>query len=167
MRALIAVLALAVGLAVGPPAVARAPVPVGQPQTGLSVIPLTITGANGRAHRFRIEYAGTQAQQTMGMMFRRQVPRGTGMLFPMVPNRQATFWMHNTISSLDLIFIAPGGTIESIAANAPPLSDAIVASHGLVEAVLEIGPGEAARLHLQSGDRVTWRAPLAKTDPIG
>lgn len=95
------------------------------------------------------------------MMFRRNVPRGTGMLFPMVPNRQATFWMHNTVSSLDLIFIAPGHVIESVAANAKPLSDAIVPSQGVVDAVLELGPGEAKRLGIAAGEKVTWTTPAA------
>lgn len=96
------------------------------------------------------------------MMFRPHVPHGTGMIFPHTPPRPASFWMHNTISSLDLIFIAPGGAIESIAAKAPALSDDIIASKGTVEAVLEIGPGESARLGIHPGDHVTWSPPLAQ-----
>ncbi len=144
----------------------RAQVPVGQPQSGLAVIALTITGVNRHHRAFRIEYAGSEAQQATGMMFRPKVPRGTGMLFPHLPARPASFWMHNTISSLDLIFIAPGGTIESVAANAPPLSDAIISSHGPVEAVLEIGPGEAARLGIRPGDHASWKPPLANPASI-
>jgi len=96
------------------------------------------------------------------MMFRPHVRHGTGMLFPHTPPRPASFWMHNTVSSLDLVFIAPGGTIESIADNAPALSDGIIASKGRVEAVLEIGPGESARLGIHAGDHVTWAPPLAQ-----
>ena len=159
MRGLIAAAALAFAAAAHP-ATARPPVPVGHPQTGLPVIPLTITGANGRSHAFRVEYADTEARQATGMMFRPHVPRGTGMIFPQ--NRPASFWMHNTISSLDLIFIAPDRRIESIAAKAPPLSDTPISSRGVVDSVLEIGPGEAARLGIHEGDRVEWTAPLAK-----
>lgn len=140
------------------PTPAPAPAPEGKPQTGLSVIPLTIATTHG-ARRFQTEYAGTEAEQATGMMFRPHVPRHTGMLFPMVPNRQATFWMHNTVSSLDLVFIAPGHVVESVAANAKPLSDDIVPSRGIVEAVFEIGPGEAKRLGIHAGDKVAWTDP--------
>lgn len=146
-------------MAVALPAAAKQPVPVGQPQTGLTVIPLTVTGADGRAHHFRIEYASTEPQQATGMMFRPHVPRGTGMIFPQ--NRQASFWMHNTVSSLDLIFIAPEHRIESIAAKALPLNDTPISSKGVVDSVLEIGPGESARLGIHPGDRVAWTPPLA------
>ncbi len=130
------------------------------------MIPLTIAGANGRPHRFRTEYAGTEAQQATGMMYRTHVPRGTGMIFPLTPQRVATFWMHDCPSGLDLIFIAPGGVIESIGANAPPMSDAIVASKGVVAAVFEIGPGEAARLGIHAGDKAAWKAPLAQGEAV-
>lgn len=130
------------------------------------MIPLTITSPAGKHHAFRIEYAGTQDQQATGMMFRPHVPRGTGMLFPHMPARPASFWMHNTVSSLDLIFIAPGGRIESIAAKAPPLSDDVISSPGPVEAVLEIGPGEAALLGIHAGDKAAWKAPLAQGEAV-
>jgi len=148
------------GVAAAQPVAARTPVPVGKPQTGLPIVAVTVTGADGRVHRFQVEYADTEARQATGMMFRPHVPRGTGMIFPQ--NRPASFWMHNTISSLDLIFIAPDHKIQSIAANAPPLSDTPISSRGVVDSVFEIGPGEAARLGIHEGDRVAWPAPLAK-----
>jgi len=131
---------------------------LGKPQTGLKVIPLEIETSHG-VRRFKSELAATEAQQNTGMMYRAKVPRATGMLFLLTPLRQATFWMHDCPSSLDLIFIAPGHVVESVGANAPRMSDAIVASKGVVEAVFEIGPGEAKRLGIHAGDHVNWRAP--------
>ena len=51
--------------------------------------------------------------------------------------------MKNTVIPLDLIFIAPDSTIESIAANAEPYSLESIRSQGPVIAVLEIA-GQAA-----------------------
>ena len=155
-----AALALAAGTG-GPGGVASArpaAAAIGQPQHGLKVIPLTIETGSGKRRAFRVEYAGTEAEQATGMMFRPRVPRGTGMLFPMTPPRRATFWMHNTVSSLDLVFIA-GGRVESIAARATPMSDGIVPSRGIVDHVLEIGSGEAKRLGIGEGDGVRFEAP--------
>lgn len=90
------------------------------------------------------------------MMWRREIPPGTGMIFPMDPPRMASFWMRNTLVSLDIIFIAPSGRVINVAAGAVPLSEAPLASFGKVAAVLELAAGEAERIGLRPGDRVRW-----------
>ena len=90
-------------------------------------------------------------------MWRTQVPRGTGMLFDFKTPESSTFWMENTLVSLDLIFIRADGRIANIAANAQPMSRALIPSDGPVLAVLEIGAGESRRLGLAAGQRVTHR----------
>lgn len=139
--------------------VAAAPALAGTPQTGLRTIALALVTADGRAHRYRVEVAATPAEQATGMMHRRRVPPGTGMLFPRSPPAPAAFWMHDTLVPLDMVFVAPGGTVESIAESVTPRSDAITTSRGRVEAVLELGGGEAARIGLRPGDAVRYRLP--------
>jgi uncharacterized membrane protein (UPF0127 family) len=77
-----------------------------------------------------------------------------GMLFPNEPARIVAFWMRNTYIPLDLLFIAPGGRISSIAENAEPLSDRLILSSEPVIAVLELAGGSARRLGIAPGDRV-------------
>lgn len=127
------------------------------PQTGLKSVPLTIRGQNGQVHRYKVEVAALPAQQEVGMMFRRTIPMGTGMLFPVSPAEPKAFWMRNTLIPLDIIFIAPEGRIERIAANAVPLTEVRIPSRGPVMAVLELAGGEAARAGLKVGDRVEWK----------
>ncbi len=124
------------------------------PQLGLATEILVIETAGGRTHRYRVEVARTPEEQAHGMMFRWQVPEGTGMLFPMTPPRPASFWMRNTFVSLDLVFIGPGGRVLNVAARARPLSDDAISSAGPVIGVLELGAGEAERIGLRPGDRV-------------
>lgn len=128
----------------------------GKPQTGLAVVPLSITKADGQVLQYRVEVAATSGQQAHGMMFRTKVPQMTGMLFPMEPHRQASFWMENTLVSLDLLFIGADGRIRNIAANAVPRSQALLQSIGPVAAVLELAGGEAERAGIRPGDRVSW-----------
>jgi uncharacterized membrane protein (UPF0127 family) len=121
----------------------------------LKPVPLTI-GAGKHAKRYMVEVARTADQQEIGLMFRTTMPPMHGMIFPMDPPRMATFWMKNTLISLDLIFIRPDGTISSIAPNAPTRSLDIIASIEPVSAVLELVAGAAKRDGLKPGDKVRW-----------
>ena len=125
------------------------------PESGLQVVPLAITSANGR-HAFRVEVARSGEEQAKGLMFRTAMGANAGMIFPMVPARQASFWMKNTVIALDLVFIGPDKRIESIAANAVPYSLSPISSKGNVSAVLELNGGRAAQLGLAQGDVVSW-----------
>ena len=129
--------------------------PAVHPVSGLAIIPLTITHA-GRQHGFRVEVARTSAQQEQGLMFRTTMGADEGMIFPMNPPRGAAFWMKNTVIPLDIIFIAPGGKIINIAANATPYSLDPLESGGVVKGVLELNGGRAAELGIGPGDVVQW-----------
>lgn len=124
-------------------------------ESGLEVVPLTIASA-ARRHTFRVEVARSAADQAKGLMFRTAMGADEGMIFPMEPARQASFWMKNTVIPLDLVFIGPDRRIESIAANAVPYSLSPLASKGAVSAVLELNAGRAAQLGLAPGDAVSW-----------
>jgi uncharacterized membrane protein (UPF0127 family) len=128
-------------------------------------VALTITSSNG-AHVFAVETAKTEEAQQRGLMFRTDIPLNGGMLFapypPKGPPREASFWMKNTPSPLDIIFIRPDGTIAHIADNTVPQSEAEVRSGEAVNAVLEIRGGRALDLGISEGDRVTWAGRSAK-----
>jgi len=122
---------------------------------GLEQVPLTIK-SGGKTHRFTVEVARTMDEQQQGLMLRRSMAPDNGMIFPYVPVQLVAFWMKDTLIPLDMIFVAPGGRILWIEANAVPLSLEPVPSHGPVEAVLELAGGRAAELGIEQGDRVDW-----------
>lgn len=124
-------------------------------EAGLDIVPLSIV-SGARTHRFRVEVARTPEQQQRGLMYRDTLAPDRGMMFPFSPPRPASFWMKNTPSSLDLVFVGTDGRIESIAADAVPFSEELLTSLGAVAGVLEIAGGRAAELGLQPGDRVEW-----------
>jgi uncharacterized protein len=126
---------------------------IGGPQTGLRIERLSIATPRG-TRSFNVEMADTPQSREIGMMWRTSVPRGTGMLFDFKAPQSVTFWMENTLSSLDLIFIRADGTIANIAPNAPPLSRDLIPSNGPIIGVLEIGAGEARRLGISAGQKV-------------
>src|SRR3546814_15116726 len=81
------------------------------------------------------------------------------MIFPMRPARLASFWMKDTQSPPDIIFIAPGGTAARIAAMTKPYSSDPIESGVAVEAVREIARGRAKQSGSRTGERVNWRNP--------
>jgi hypothetical protein len=115
--------------------------------------PLEIVGKSG-VHTFTVELAVTPEDQARGLMYRRELPEGQGMLFDFHREQPTTFWMKNTYVSLDMIFIRADGRILRIAENTVPLSEALVSSGGPVRAVLEVVAGTARKLGLAPGDRV-------------
>ncbi len=111
------------------------------------------TGA-GQETPIDVEVAEEPKEKQFGLMFRTDLPDGTGMLFPYGAPREITMWMHNTYIPLDMVFIRADGVVHRIEERAEPLSDRIIASQGPVAAVLELPGGAAARLGLKPGDRV-------------
>lgn len=127
-----------------------------QSVAGLDQVPLTITTAAGKVHRFTVEVAATAEQQQQGLMNRQSLGPDRGMIFPMDPPRDASFWMKNTLIPLDMVFVRADGTIARIEANTVPLSLEPVASMEPVAAVLELAGGRSAELGIAAGDRVSW-----------
>lgn len=108
-------------------------------------------------HVFAVEIAANDEQRSRGLMFRKELPGGTGMLFDFHTEQPVSFWMRNTYIPLDMIFIRADGRILRIAENTEPLSEKLVASGGPVRAVLEVIAGTARSLGIAPGDRVAHR----------
>lgn len=105
-------------------------------------------------HVFTVEIADTEPAREKGLMYRKSLPPGHGMLFDFHSEQPVGFWMKNTYIPLDMIFIRGDGRIANIAENAPPLSERVIPSSGPVLAVLEVAGGTARRLGIAAGDRV-------------
>ena len=103
---------------------------------------------------FNVELAVTEEEREKGLMYRKSVPDGYGMLFDFKQDQMVTMWMKNTLVSLDMIFIRKDGTIARIAENTKIKSEDIIPSGELVRAVLEVAAGTAARYGIAPGDKV-------------
>lgn len=136
-------------------ATSSAPAQQVHPESGLKVIPLTVE-SKGKVHAFRVEVAASLREQAKGLMFRTEMGKDEGMVFPMDPPRPAAFWMRNTVIPLDLIFVGTDHRILNIAANAVPYDETPLPSAGKVSAVLELNGGRAAELGISPGDKVDW-----------
>jgi uncharacterized protein len=105
-------------------------------------------------HAFSVEIVDNDPDRAKGLMYRKELPEGRGMLFDFHRDQDVSFWMENTYISLDMIFIRGDGRILRIAENTEPLSTRMIPSGGPVRAVLEVIAGTARKLGIAPGDRV-------------
>ncbi len=115
--------------------------------------PLEIVTKSG-VHVFTVEIATTEQERATGLMYRKELAEGRGMLFDFSPEQQVSMWMKNTFIPLDMIFIRSDGRILRIAENTEPHSEKIISSGGLAKGVLEVIGGTARKYGIQPGDRV-------------
>ncbi len=112
------------------------------------------SSASNGVHVFTVELAVTDEERSRGLMFRKELAEGKGMLFDFKSDQDVAMWMQNTFIPLDMIFIQSDGRILRIAENTEPLSERIIPSGGPVRAVLEVIAGTAKKLGIAPGDRV-------------
>ena len=118
-----------------------------------SIQPLEIVTKSG-VQMFSVEMATTEEEKTTGLMYRKELADGKGMLFDFSPEQEVSMWMKNTFISLDMIFIRADGRILRIAENTEPQSTKIIPSRGLAKGVLEVIAGTARKYGIAPGDRV-------------
>lgn len=126
---------------------------VNLPARAASIQPLEIATKSG-VQVFSVEMATTEEEKTTGLMHRKELADGKGMLFDFSPEQQISMWMKNTYISLDMIFIRADGRILRIAENTEPHSTKIISSGGLAKGVLEVIAGTAQKYGIRPGDRV-------------
>jgi uncharacterized membrane protein (UPF0127 family) len=89
-------------------------------------------------------------------MFRKTLGDEEGMIFIYPQDGPISMWMKNTYISLDMIFVRSDGTVQRIAADTEPFSEATISSGDKVRAVIEMKAGSAKRLGIKSGDKVDF-----------
>ncbi|OYX56894.1 MAG: hypothetical protein B7Y86_09085 [Brevundimonas subvibrioides] len=148
-RRLLIVGTLALGLVLS--ACARSSAPVDE--AGRPLEALKIVTASGE-HDFLVEIADDEPERERGLMFRPPLADDRGMLFQFPDSAERSFWMRNTPSSLDILYIDPTGSIVSIAHHATPYSEAPLPSNGAANGVLELRAGRAEEIGAKAGDKV-------------
>ena len=104
--------------------------------------------------RLHVEIADTVKSRARGLMFRRQLKHGHGMLLRWRTPQHVAIWMKNTYLPLDIVFIEKDGRIARVHRRARPFDTSIIPSRAPVSAVLEVPAGDAARFGLRPGARL-------------
>lgn len=116
--------------------------------------------ARDACYRFDIYLAVSPQQQRRGLMFVREMPARTGMLFVYADENYRSMWMKNTYLPLDMVFARRDGSIANIESNTVPLSEKSIRSSEPVTFVLELNAGAARRLAIDDGSRLIWEPAM-------
>ena len=115
---------------------------------------LTIKNNDENLISYKVEVIRSPEKQRLGLMFRKELTKKTGILFVFKEEKKASFWMKNTLIPLDIIFISKDGKIDFIKINAKPGSLKRIRSKNKIIAVLEINSGESYALGINKNSRV-------------
>jgi uncharacterized membrane protein (UPF0127 family) len=114
---------------------------------------LSIERAEGGAVVVRAEIARTTEERQRGLMFRKNLADGQGMLFVFDRDQIMSFYMKNTLVPLSIAFIRSDGGITEIR-HMRPLDESSVLSSRSVRYALEVPQGWFERAGIKAGDRL-------------
>jgi uncharacterized protein len=180
---LVWVLASAAGLVGGGDDPTMAPEGAGEPRSGAPVdqapAPTTAAGGGPRTAEYRLEpldgpavtvrleIAADPAARARGLMGRREVPEGTGMVFLYPEDVAEAFWMKNTLVPLSIAFVAADGRVVSVAEMTPCEADPCpsYAPAGPYRYAVELGAGAFPAAGVGKGANVVPVDPTALPEP--
>ena len=114
----------------------------------------SISATRHACYLFDVYLAVTSEQRRRGLMFVRDLPKFSGMLFVYPTSRILSIWMKNTYIPLDIVFFAANGQIVNIHENAGPHTLDSRRSGEEVNYVLELNGGITEKLHIDTESRV-------------
>jgi uncharacterized protein len=172
------VLASAAGLVGGSDEPTMADAPATAPPEG-GTTPTTAAGAGrptvvyrlepveGRAVTVRLEVAADPAARARGLMGRREVPAGTGMVFLYPDDVAEAYWMKNTLVPLSIAFVAADGRVVSVAEMTPCRADPCpsYAPAGPYRYAVELAAGAFPAAGVGEGARVIPADPAVLPEP--
>ena len=122
---------------------------------------------DGPAVTVRLEIAADPAARARGLMGRREVPEGTGMVFLYPEDVAEAFWMKNTLVPLSIAFVAADGRVVSVAEMTPCEADPCptYAPAGPYRYAVELTAGALPAAGVGKGAKVVPTDPAALPEP--
>jgi uncharacterized membrane protein (UPF0127 family) len=118
-----------------------------------------LASAFGGQAAVEVEIADTPEATERGLMWRRELTAGKGMLFVFEAVEDHNFWMKNTLIPLDLLFIGPDLRVAGVVEMAEPLSLTPRHVGRPSRYVLEVPGGWCAKAGVRAGAPVTLDLP--------
>lgn len=116
---------------------------------------------------FSLEVAADRPAIERGLMFRKTIPDGTGMLFIFPDAQVRSFWMKNCLTDIDIIFLDPQGHVTAthrMKAEPPKRDDETDAQYEAripgyssqwpAQFAIELPPGTLDQLNVRFEDKI-------------
>ena len=147
----------------GPPAPVPATTAAGAPRTAR----YELRGGERPPVEVLLEVAATPGERSRGLMFRRELPPNTGMVFLFPQDTTAAFWMKNTLVPLSIAFVAADGRVVTVREMVPCTADPCptYAPDGPYRYAVELPAGAFAAAGVEPGDMVVPLEPERLPQP--
>ena len=103
-----------------------------------------------------LEVAVTDDEKGKGLMNRPSLENNRGMVFVFRPARNVTFWMKDTLISLDMIFINNRKIVKIVKNAEPNQTHTLYSSDFDVTEVIEVNGGFSDANNIIVGDKITF-----------
>jgi uncharacterized membrane protein (UPF0127 family) len=103
-----------------------------------------------------VEIADTPESRAKGLMYRELSDFSSGMLFVYQDVEPRTFWMRNTPTPLDIIFVGEDSYILNIVQKTTPMSGQLYSSKGSANYIVEVKAGFVERYGIKEGTKIRW-----------
>lgn len=118
---------------------------------------LTFTDSLGTLKaKIDLEIADNDYERQLGLMNRKEMKENEGMLFIFPIQGNQSFWMRNTLISLDILFVNDQKQIVTIHKNTKILSDQSYPATQPSIYVVEVLAGYTDKHNIQVGDKINW-----------
>ena len=118
--------------------------------------PRVVLHAGGGDVTVTVEVAATPAQQSLGLMYRKELGAAAGMLFVFDTAVEHPFWMKNTVLPLDMIYLGDDRKIVGIVKDAVPFTTTSRTVGVPSRYVLEVNAGFSEKHGVKTGDQATF-----------
>ncbi|MCI0569797.1 MAG: DUF192 domain-containing protein [Myxococcaceae bacterium] len=115
---------------------------------------VVLPDAFGGKHVVQVEVATTPESRQRGLMHRRELRAGDGMLFIFPSDAVQSFWMKNTLIPLDMLFIDRERRVVGIVHRAEPLTLTPRSVGRVSRYVLEVPGGWSEERSIRVGSQV-------------
>jgi uncharacterized protein len=103
-----------------------------------------------------VEVAATPPQQSLGLMYRKELSAMAGMLFVFATTVEHPFWMKNTVLPLDMIFLGDDRKVVGIVKDAVPFTTSPRTPGVPSRYVLEVNAGFSDKHGVKVGDQAAF-----------
>ena len=118
---------------------------------------LTFTDSLGTLKaKIDLEIADNDYERQLGLMNRKEMKENEGMLFIFPIQGNQSFWMRNTLISLDMFFVNDQKQIVTIHKNTKILSDQSYPATQPSIYVVEVLAGFTDKHNIRVGDKIHW-----------
>ena len=162
------VLISSTGLVGDDPTMADAPAASTAPASAARTVAYRLEPAEGDPVTVRLEVAADPATRARGLMGRRRVPEGTGMVFLYPGDVAEAYWMKNTLVPLSIAFVAADGRVVSVAEMTPCTADPCPSypPAGPYRYAVELAAGSFGAAGVGPGAKVVPVDPSTLPEPV-